>query len=115
MTRLLRIPFALVLGLSLWFLWSCAPVANSPEQPPLTEPFALLQFSAAMQLTAVDNQPVASRQAIRTLRVRPGVHTLRFIHVNDGPEGSADHAGQLAAPFTLETHAGITYEFEAKT
>lgn len=115
MTSLLRTPRLFILGLSLWTLWSCAPLANTPEQPALTEPFARLTFSSAMKLAAVDNQPVESRQAIRTLRVRPGPHTLQFIHVNDGPEGSADHAGQLAAPFPLEAYAGITYEFEAKT
>ena len=40
---------------------------------------------------------------------------LRFIHVNDGIDGSADHAGQLAAPFSLDVYAGLTYHFESKT
>jgi hypothetical protein len=85
------------------------------DAPPTSEPYAVLQFSSAMQLIAFNNQAIDPSQPIRTLRVRPGSHTLRFVHLNDGPEGSASHAGQTAEPFILEVHEGVTYEFEAKT
>ena len=93
----------------------CATTPVQLDAPPTSEPYAILQFSNAMQLIAVNDQRIDSSQPIRTLRVRPGSHTLRFVHLNDGPEGSASHAGQTAAPFNLEVHEGITYEFEAKT
>jgi hypothetical protein len=37
------------------------------------------------------------------------------VHVNAGADGSAMHAGQAAAPFTLDVQEGLTYQFEAKT
>jgi hypothetical protein len=85
------------------------------DTPPTSEPYAILQFSSAMQLTAFNDQAIDPSQPIRTLRVRPGSHTLRFVHLNTGPEGSTAHAGQQADPFTLEVHEGVTYAFEAKT
>jgi hypothetical protein len=93
----------------------CATVSVQIDAPPTSKPYAMLQFSSAMQLIAINDQTIDSRQPIRTLRVRPGSHTLRFVHLNDGPEGSPAHAGQTADPFTLEAHEGVTYEFEAKT
>ncbi len=68
-----------------------------------------------MKLTAFNQQTLGTPTSIRALRVRPGQHTLRFLHVNEGPEGSQQHAGQLADPFTLEAYEGLVYEFEAKT
>ena len=115
MTRLPRPLLALLLSSGLAWLVGCAAVPVQIDAPPTSEPYAILQFSSAMQLIAVDDQTLDSRQPIRTLRVPPGSHTLRFVHLNDGPEGSASHAGQTADPFTLEAHEGITYEFEAKT
>jgi hypothetical protein len=94
---------------------SCASVPVQIDAPPTSETYAILQFSSAMQLVAFDDRAIDASQPIRTLRVRPGSHTLRFVHRNDGPEGSAAHDGQTAEPFTLEVHEGVTYDFEAKT
>jgi hypothetical protein len=93
----------------------CATAPAQIDAPPTFEPYGILQFSSAMQLIAFNAQTVDSHQPIRTLRVRPGSYTLRFVHLNAGPEGSASHAGQEADPFVLEVHEGVTYEFEAKT
>ncbi len=104
-----------LLSLYLSLAMGCADKAVLPLQPTPDEPYALLKFSAAMHLFALDQQPVDTTSAIRTLRVRPGSHTLRFLHVNNGPEGSARHAGQRTDPFLIEAFEGIVYEFEAKT
>ena len=105
----------LLLGVSLGWLGGCAKPQALPPQPPLSEPFAVLKFSSAMKLIALDDQVIDSSQPIHTLRVQPGSRQLRFVHLNNGPEGSAAHAGQTADPFTLDAHEGVTYEFEAKT
>jgi hypothetical protein len=104
-----------LLGLSLSLAAGCADKSVLPPQPETAKPYALLKFSAAMQLLALDQQSIDTTTAIRTLRVSPGRHTLRFLHVNNGPEGSARHAGQVADPFVLEAFEGLVYEFEAKT
>jgi hypothetical protein len=114
-TRRPRPLLVLLLSSSLGWLVSCASVPVQIDAPPASEPYAILQFSSAMQLIAVNDHTIDSSQPIRTLRVRPGSHTLRFVHLNNGPEGSASHAGQQADPFTLDVHEGITYAFEAKT
>ena len=90
----------------------CAVQIN---QPNTSTPYALLKFSAAMHLIGIDDQSISSPASIPALRVTPGQHTLRFVHVNAGPEGSAQHVGQYAAPFTLNVREGIAYQFEAKT
>jgi len=113
--RLPRPLLALLLSSGLGWLVGCASVPVQIDVPPTSEPYAVLQFSSAMQLMAVNDQTIDPSQPIRTLRVRPGSHTLRFAHLNDGPEGSAAHAGQTAEPFILEVHEGVRYEFEAKT
>lgn len=105
----------ILLGLCLTLTMGCADKSVLPPQPALNEPYALLKFSAAMHLFALDQQPIDTMLAIRTQRVRPGPHTLRFLHVNSGPEGSAQHAGQRTDPFLLEAFEGLVYEFEAKT
>jgi hypothetical protein len=105
----------LLLGLYLWFLGACAASLPEPEQPSAAAPHALIQLSAAAKLLAVDEQQFDTRMRIRTLRVSPGQHTLRFVHVAAGPDGSTAHAGQHASPFILHTEAGMTYQFEAKT
>lgn len=115
MTRLSHPLLVLLLSSGLGWLVGCASAPVQMDAPPTSEPYAILQFSSAMQLIAVNDQAIDPSQPIRTLRVRPGSHTLRFVHLNDGPEGSAAHAGQQADPFTLEVHEGVTYEFEAKT
>ncbi|MDH3605004.1 MAG: hypothetical protein OEU26_35850 [Candidatus Tectomicrobia bacterium] len=115
MTRLPRPLLVLLLSFGLAWLAGCATTPVQIDAPPTSEPYAILHFSSAMQLIAVNDQTIDSSQPVRTLRVRPGSHTLRFVHLNDGPEGSASHAGQKADPFTLEAHEGVTYEFEAKT
>ncbi len=68
-----------------------------------------------MQLLALNGQSIDTPTPIRTLRVRPGQHALRVLHVNAGPEGSPQHAGQRTDPFLLEAFEGLVYEFEAKT
>ena len=80
MTRHLRTPLGFVMGCSLWLLWSCVPAATPPEQPLLSKPFAILKFSAAMQLIEVDGEPVESRRAIRTLKsaIATQIRLLRF-------------------------------------
>ena len=115
MIRLPRPLLVLLLSSGLGWLVGCANVPVQIDAPPASEPYAILQFSRAIQLIAFNDQAIDPSQPIRTLRVRPGLHTLRFVHLNDGPEGSAAHAGQQADPFTLEVHEGITYAFEAKT
>ena len=86
-----------------------------PEQPAVSGPYAILTFPASIRLLALNEPSFDSRTRIDTLRVRPGQHTLRFVHVNAGIDGSAEHAGQLAAPFTVEVHEGVVYQFESKT
>lgn len=93
----------------------CATEPIPIPQPAPAEPYALLKFSTAMQLTAFNEQPIDTVLPIRSIRIRPGQHALRFLHVNEGPEGSQAHAGQLADPFILEAYEGLVYEFEAKT
>ncbi len=105
----------LLLATGLGGLLSCTAPLPPPSQPSLSEPFAILNFSGAMRLIELNDQRIESRLPLRTLRVRPGSYELRFVHLNEGPEGSATHAGQTADPFPLDVHAGITYEFEAKT
>jgi hypothetical protein len=68
-----------------------------------------------MHLIALDDQSITTPALISSLRVTPGQHTLRFVHVDAGPDGSAQHAGQHAAPFTLNVREGIAYHFAAKT
>ena len=106
---------ALQRGLLLVGLFSLLGCTTPPRQPAVSEPFALLKFTPAMHLLAIDDQTVDARFALDSLRVRPGQHILRFVHVNAGPDGSAAHAGQAAAPFTLDVQEGLTYQFEAKT
>lgn len=113
---MIRRRFALLLfGLALGFPGACATSLPAPEQPSPADPYALLQFSAAMKLLAVDEQRLDPRARVQTLRVPPGQHTLQFIHIAAGPDGSVAHAGQHAGPFVLETEAGTIYQFEAKT
>ena len=106
---------ALLLSLSLIGLGACATSLPEPEQPEPDAPYALLQFSQAMKLLAVDDQTLDTRARVNALRVSPGQHTLRFVHVDAGADGSVAHAGQNAKPFVLDTEAGVLYQFEAKT
>jgi hypothetical protein len=109
-----------------WFtccLWIMAGVATLlscatlpvPEQPQPSAPHAILEFPLSMRLLRIDDRQIDSLTHLGQLRVKPGQHTLYFMHLNAGVDGSADHAGQHAAPFTLDAHAGITYIFESKT
>lgn len=102
--------FWLIMGLAA--LFGCTML---PEQPTVSGPYAMLTFPASMRLLALDEQSFDTPTRIATLRVSPGHHTLRFVHVNAGSDGSAEHAGQLAAPFTVEVHEGLVYQFESKT
>lgn len=95
-------------------LLSCVTLP-APEQPEPSAPHARLEFSASMRLLRLDDQQLDTQTHLDQLRVRPGPHTLYFMHLNAGVDGSADHAGQHAAPFILDAHAGITYQFESKT
>ena len=102
------------LALGLVYVLGCAALPG-PEQPELSGPYAVLEFPASMRLLALNDQQIDTLSPLSRLRVRSGQHILRFIHVNDGIDGSADHAGQLAAPFSLDVYAGLTYHFESKT
>ncbi len=104
-----------LLSVYLCVAMGCADKSVTRIQPTPDEPYALLKFSAAMQLLALDQQTIDTPTAIRELRVRPGRHALRFLHVNNGPEGSPQHAGQRTDPFILDAFEGLVYEFEAKT
>lgn len=98
--------------LGLFFLAGCIP---TPSQPEVSAPYALLEFPRAMQLLALDGHAIDDRLLLRDLRVAPGRHTFHFAYTALGTEGSRQHDGQHAAPFPLETQAGRTYLFEAKT
>lgn len=95
-------------------LLSCATLPG-PEQPQPSAPHAILIFPPSMQLLRLNEQQLDSPIHLGRLRVEPGQHTLHFMHLNKGIDGSDEHAGQYAAPFTLTAHAGITYHFESKT
>lgn len=86
-----------------------------PPQPVLSEPYALLTFPEPMQLLAIDKQSLDTRARVKAIRVTPGQHTLEFAYRPMSVGDSASHAGQQAAPFPLETQAGITYVFVART
>ena len=98
--------------LGLFFLAGCIP---SPPQPEVSAPYALLEFQRTMQLLTLDGHAIDDRLLLRDLRVAPGRHTLHFAYTALGTEGSRQHDGQRAAPFLLDTQAGRTYLFEAKT
>jgi hypothetical protein len=100
------------LAIGLVYILGCATL---PDQPEVSAPYAVLEFPASMQLLILDDQTVDSRTSVKTLRVSPGRHILHFVHINAGVDGSVEHAGQHAAPFTLDVHEGLTYHFESKT
>ena len=102
--------FWLIMGLVT--LFGCTTL---PEQPTVSGPYALLTFPASIRLLALDEQSFETPTRIDAIRVPPGQHILRFVHVNAGIDGSAEHAGQLASPFTVEVHEGLVYQFESKT
>jgi hypothetical protein len=89
--------------------------ATVPESPKASGPYAVLKFPPSMQLIAVDQQAAESRRHVSTLRLTPGKHSLRFMHINAGIDGSAEHDGELAYPFTLDVQEGMVYQFESKT
>lgn len=105
------------------FLWMLIAVATLPgcttlpvpEQPEPSAPYALLEFPLSMRLLRLDDRQFDTQTRLSQLRVKPGPHTLYFMHRNAGVDGSAEHAGQHAAPFILDAHAGLTYQFESKT
>ena len=86
-----------------------------PPQPALSEPYALLTFPEPMQLLTIDGQSLNTRARVKAIRVTPGHHTLQFAYQPTNVGDSASHAGQLAMPFPLETQAGATYVFVART
>ena len=86
-----------------------------PPQPALSESYALLTFPEPMQLLAIDGQSFDTRARVKAIRVTPGQHTLRFAYQPMNVGDSASHAGQQATPFPLETQAGVTYVFVART
>jgi len=89
-------------------LLGCLP---GPVEPDVTHPYALMDFPEEVRLMALDTQSIDPRVRVRTLRVSPGLHRLRFAYA--GP--SLQHAGQGGGLLCLETHAGQRYVFEAKT
>ena len=86
-----------------------------PPQPALSEPYALLTFPEPMQLLTIDGQSLNTRARVKAIRVTPGQHTLQFAYQPTNVGDSQSHAGQLAMPFPLETQAGATYVFVART
>jgi hypothetical protein len=86
-----------------------------PPQPALSEPYALLTFPESMQLLTIDGQSLNTRARVKAIRVTPGQHTLQFAYQPTNVGDSESHAGQLAMPFPLETQAGATYVFVART
>jgi hypothetical protein len=85
--------------------------ATLPAQPDEAQPHALLVLPESIRLLALDAQSFDSRLPIKAMRVIPGPHSLRLAYAG----GSLPHAGQQADPFRLDTQAGHTYLFEAKT
>ncbi|MCZ6874683.1 MAG: hypothetical protein O7G88_14325 [bacterium] len=102
------------LFLGLAYLLGCTTLPT-PQQPERAATHAILTFPSSMRLLSLNDQQIDTLTHLSQLRVPPGQHTLRFMHRNEGIDGSAEHAGQLAAPFILDVHAGITYHFESKT
>lgn len=98
--------------LGLLLLAGCIP---SPPQPEVSAPYALLEFPPTMQMVTINGHAIDDRLVLRDLRVAPGRHTLHFAYTARGAEGSRQHDGQRAGPFLLETQAGRTYIFAAKT
>ena len=96
------------------YLLGCTTLP-APKQPERSVPHAILTFPSSMRVLSLNDQQIDTLTHLNQLRVIPGQHTLRFMHRNEGVDGSAEHAGQLAAPFILDVHAGITYHFESKT
>ncbi len=96
----------------LFFLAGCIPL---PPQPDVSTPYGLLEFPRTMQILTLNGHAIDDRLLLRDLRVAPGRHTLHFAYTALGTEGSRQHDGQRAAPFLLDTQAGRTYIFEAKT
>lgn len=85
--------------------------ATLPEQPGEAQPYALLVLPDTIRLLALDAQPFDPRVRSSEIRVTPGLHSLHLAYAGS----SAQHTGQPAAPFRLETQAGHRYLFEAKT
>jgi hypothetical protein len=101
----------------LWSLWLVSGAVGllsciaPPEQPGEAQPYALVVWSQAIHLLALDTQTVDPRVRIQEIRVPPGPHSLRFAYAGSSPR----HTGQQVVPFPLDTQAGHQYVFEPKT
>lgn len=107
-----RMSRAFWLLIGLLTLLGCATV---PEQLDTTGAYAVLKLPASIRLLEMDARPIESTTHIDAFRMPPGRHVLQLAHLNAGSDGSAAHDGQLAAPFTLDVHAGLVYVLESKT
>jgi len=102
--------WCLVVLSSLCGLLRCA-TSPPPAQPPMSQPYALIEWPSAIHLLGLDTQTFDWRLRVQAIRVTPGPHRLRMTY-----EGSsAPHQGQQEVAFLLETHAGHHYGLEPKT
>ncbi len=91
-------------------LLRCA-TSPPPAQPPMSQPYALIEWPSAIHLLGLDTQTFDWRLRVQAIRVTPGPHRLRMTY-----EGSsASHQGQREVAFLLETQAGHHYGLEPKT
>ena len=77
-------------GIRRWFVlaglfYALLGCVTLPDQPAESTPYARLKFSAAMQLLALDDQPIDTSFHLYTLRVRPGPHTLELHRSSGAP------------------------------
>lgn len=99
--------FAALYGTALMIL-GCLPQL---PQPDVTQPYGLLILPETIRLVRLNNQPLDTPVRVSTLRLPPGLHTLRFTYAGSSPQ----HAGQTNDPFQFQVQAGHQYVFEAKT
>ena len=102
--------WCLVVLSSLCGLLRCA-TSPPPAQPPMSQPYALIEWPSAIHILGLNTQTFDWRLRVQAIRVTPGPHRLRMTY-----EGSsASHQGQREVAFLLETQAGHHYGLEPKT
>ena len=97
--------------LLLWSGWGLLGCLPEPREPARGQPYAQLMFPDDVRLVFADTQSIDTRLRLRSLRLSPGLHRLRFAYAGRHPQ----YAGQGSAFLCLEIHAGQQYTFEAKT
>src|SRR2546428_1641871 len=91
-------------------LLRCA-TSPPPAQPPMSQPYALIEWPSAIHLLGLDTQTFDWRLRVQAIRVTPGPHRLRMTY-----EGSsAPHQGQQEVAFLLEPQAGHHYGLGPQT